>query len=269
MIDPVRALAGLLMALLGHAVDAADGHASTAPDSPQGFGYKCAWFAVHSNDPAAVADALGLVERKPANWSSGLKAGYRYQSPPGPVDVFVTPAVAGWVFAIGISLPVPWGSSIGPEGGSADLAFENLFRALAHRFDDVQFFVSHRVVNLVGWARARHGTIERLFIFADGTVYANVGRQTPEEAALGFPDLSGLAPGEAEKRLFDLAEKADASAQGRPATPPTHAVPRIRTLPDESWTTDLAGAWSLDPTLFEERKFPAGVGIIGQFIFPR
>ena len=53
------------------------------------------------------------------------------------------------------------------------------------RFDDVQFFGSHRGVDFVAWARALNGKPVRIFAFAD-EVMANFGKQTPEEAKLAF-----------------------------------------------------------------------------------
>jgi len=46
------------------------------PDSPMGFGYKNAWFAIKTDDSSGVIETLGLDELLPANWCSGLTASY-------------------------------------------------------------------------------------------------------------------------------------------------------------------------------------------------
>jgi hypothetical protein len=75
------------------------------------------------------------------------------------------------------------------------------------RFDDVQFFGSHRGVGFVTWARALNGKPMRIFAFGEADVVANVGEQTPEETKLTFLDLSGLAPSDASEKMFRVADE--------------------------------------------------------------
>lgn len=104
------------------------------------FGYKVAWVAVRGSDPTAVADALGLERREAVSWEDGVErssAGRR---------VFVSPRTGGWVFA----LCVDWGDA------PPDLA------ALSERLEtEVQYFATHRVVELHAWGRANAGGVER------------------------------------------------------------------------------------------------------------
>ena len=42
-----------------------------------GFGYKTSWLAVRDRPASVVADALGLVDRRPADWADGTDEAYR------------------------------------------------------------------------------------------------------------------------------------------------------------------------------------------------
>lgn len=236
------------------------------PDKPQPFGYKVLWFAVKASDPAAVLDALEIGAGTPANWASGLAAAY------GEPDaltaepwLFVSPPVDGWVLVVSTSLPYPVAIDANRDIGER---FDRLLARLTGRFDEVQFFGSHRVVSFVTWARAATGKPTSLFGFADADVLVNAGEQTPEEARLGFPDLSGLSPLDAAERMFTLAEEQDTRERALVATGLSPAEARSRVLqdgrdalPDETDVTDLAALWSLDPIGLEHGDPPPGVGL--------
>jgi hypothetical protein len=166
------------------------------PDKPTGFGFKVLWFAVKATDPASVLDALEFGERTPANWASGLATVY------GDQWVFASPPVSGWILVVGLSLPYPTNETHHDIGKRFDV----LFSRLMQRFDDVQFFGSHRVSDFVTWARAVNGKPMRTFAWSgsNGEVLANFGEQTPEEAKLGFINLTGLSPSDAVDRIFKI-----------------------------------------------------------------
>jgi hypothetical protein len=139
------------------------------------------------------------------------------------------------------------------------------------RFDDVQFFGSHRVVDFTTWARAMSGTPIRMFGYAGGggDVLANFGDQTPEEAQLRFTDLSGLSPTNANNRMFELAEQQDqeeyrlrksglSEQEARKKMRETTRSP----FPHETDVTDLAGLWSVDPSRLDEQDHPPGLGLV-------
>lgn len=236
------------------------------PDAPEAFGYKTFWFAIGTDDPASVIDALDVGPATPANWTSGLAAATGGGDPRTAEPwMFVSPPVDGWVLAASTWLPYPVAIDEHPEIGRK---FDALFARLMARFGDVQFFGSHRVVDLVTWARARGGKAERIFAYADGGVLANFGEQTAEEAQLGFLDLSGLSPEEAGDEIFAIAEARDLEEERLIASgmSPRDASERVREsgrdpFPDESDAVDLATRWSIDPTQFSDQDHPAGVGL--------
>ena len=169
------------------------------PDRPEDFGFKISWFAAKATDPAGVLDALQFKEATPANWASGLAAAY-WDGPSREFWAFVSPPVSGWVLVASSSLPYPTNETHHDIGRRFDV----LFSRLMQRFDDVQFFGSHRVADFVSWAHALDGKPVRVFGFAD-EVMANFGEQTPEEAKLGFVNLSGLSPSDALDEIFRIA----------------------------------------------------------------
>jgi len=154
------AIASPALAQLGTAMPSFD----RTPDKPQSFGYKVLWFAVRASDPASVLDALEFGPGTQANWASGLSAAYDY----GTEWAFVSPPVDGWVFVVGGSLPQPFALNpplfkVQHEIGRR---FDVLLSRLMKKFDDVQYFGTHRVVSLGAWARALNGKPVRIFAFA-------------------------------------------------------------------------------------------------------
>lgn len=239
-------------------------HWNATPDAPVSFGYKVCWLTIRTQDPAAVIRAMRLRNARAANWKTGISAAYEANL------VFVSPALHGWTFVVGRDLPPPEGNGPGdPVGG---VAFGHMLAKLSEQFPEVQFFGSHRVSDFAAWARAKGGHIERVFSYADGNVFANFGPQSAEERALGFFDISGLAPDAATRALFAAADsrnkqQEDLMKAGRSAK---EALASIRQtgrdpLPDEQDVVDLARAWSgIDPAQLEQGHFGTGTGTVGQ-----
>lgn len=248
-------------------------HFDPTPDLPEGFGYKVNWFAVRAPDPAVVLEALGLAPEAAANWSTGTAASYRWSASQEVAKwVFASPAINGWVFLVGKSLPYPIHTEDGDHCGIGR-AFDEIFERLKSRFEEVQFFGSYRVVGFVAWARAVRGTPDRVFAFGDGSVYANIGKQAPEEAALGFPCLEGLSVPDATDRIFALAGEQGARQDALVASgvPAHEAIALARqgkagVILDEDDVVALAGLWSVNPAQLDDRSLAQepGVGLVAR-----
>jgi len=135
------------------------------------------------------------------------------------------------------------------------------------RFDDVQFFGSHRVVGFVAWARALNGKPIRVFSYAD-EIMANVGEQTPEEAKLGFANLGGLSLSDALDEMFRIADEQHSEQETLVASGVPQREARTRVLqnrrdaiPDETDVVDLAALWSIDPSRLSDQDHPVGLGL--------
>lgn len=136
----------------------------TAPDRPIPFGYKTGWLCVGSDGPLTVIEALGLRDAAACNWKYGLERVDRAGK------IFVSPALDGWVLAVG------W-----IEEDLANLS------ALAQKFPRLMFFASHRVSDYAAWARFEGGKCLRAYAYAgdEDTVLWDEGPLTPEELSLG------------------------------------------------------------------------------------
>jgi hypothetical protein len=141
------------------------------------------------------------------------------------------------------------------------------------RFDDVQFYGSHRVVDFVAWARALNGKPVRTFSWtgSEGAVLENIGEQTPEEAKLEMANLTGLSPADAGDEIFRLAEQQDAEKEALVATGLSlrEALRRVRqnsgsTFPGEIDVVELAGLWSINPSRLSEQDHPPSLGLAGR-----
>jgi hypothetical protein len=133
------------------------------PDLPRGFGPGRRWFAVASQHPEAVAKALGLRTLMPANWRAGL-------AEPEPRAVFVSPPVAGFVFAVGG----------GVDAGSDTEALLAQVAALSRTFGVAAWFRADMAVERHGFVLARRGEVVRGY----GTGLW-CGEPTPAEHELG------------------------------------------------------------------------------------
>ncbi len=234
------------------------------PDKPQPFGFKVNWLAVKTLDPLAVIEALELEAATPANWEFGLAAAYG-----GDGRVFVSPQLGGWVLAVSGSLPYPT-NQVQDDNGRK---FDAMFAHLMERFDDVQLYGSHRVVDFVTWARAQNGKAVRIFSWTgcEGAVLENIGEQTTEEATLKMADLSGLSAADAGEEIFRLAGEQQAELDTLVATGLSlrDALKTVRensgeAFPGETDVVKLAGLWSLDPSRLSEQDHPASLGLVGR-----
>jgi hypothetical protein len=199
------------------------------PDGPQPFGYKTSWWAVRAASCEAVATALGLKPRRSANWASGVAASYRGW-------VFVTPPIGGWVLVTSRDLP----DLI--EHDPASLGEGSPVSNLAARFEEVQCFVTHRVVEYHAWLRFQGGVCVRAYAYLGerGETLINFGEDTPEEEELDYnfdDDDSQLAEG-------DLG-----------IIPPQ--------VPGEDEVMALAALWSVSPVDLDPGTGGRGVGIVG------
>lgn len=134
---------------------------------PQTFGYKFRWIVVDTTDAGSIVSELGLTGVRPATWDI---------DPYAHAGVFVSPSVLGWTFVLGLYVEPHW-----PR-------FAPLLEDLSRRFGEVQYFTTHRVVELHAWAKAIHGRIVRGYCWAGerGEIVMDVGGLTPEEEELGF-----------------------------------------------------------------------------------
>ena len=240
----------------------------TTPDTPEGFGFKCNWFVVQSQEPAQVVQALGLQKVQPANWASGIAKAYEGTDlVSGESFVFVSPPVQGWVLVVGATLPYPDMRERG-RNESIDAQYHAMVADLLECSNEVQFFGTNRLVGFEAWALMKRGQPARVFAYADGSVYANLGPQSAAESALGFPDLTGLSPEVATDKLFSLAEPPEISTNSASSLSTSltavAAVPHRKhgPLPAESDATTIAGYWSIDPTHIDELALTPSTGLL-------
>lgn len=180
---------------------------SQEPDNPIPFGMKTAWLVLKEKDPKVVMDKLGCTDIKVCNWQSAFSIMQEGN------QVFVTPCFGEYVLVLNCS---------------SLLENKELLQEIALKFDEVQYFAAHRVVDLSCWVKFVKGKLIRSFYYADGTTYWNEGALTKEEQEIGL-SLSS----------FELAEyNADII------------------YPDEEVVGELAAKWGVDPFLddYQETK---------------
>ncbi len=133
-----------------------------------GWGYKCAWFAVRSTDPSAVAECLQLSDVSSEPIGDVTDKTYErdsgYVAVIGPID--------GWCLA-------PFDLIL-----SDDLRMLDLVGALSIQFGEAQLFTSYRVVSAYQFERWMDGTPIRQVYVADGEVFRNHGEPDGFETSL-------------------------------------------------------------------------------------
>jgi hypothetical protein len=200
------------------------------PDEPAPFGYKICWLAVRTPRSEDVVAALPIEKVQRANWHTGCDAAHAGH-------VFVAPPVEGWVFVVSQSLP-----ALDAEANSKP--WQELMRAVAGTFDEVQFFGSHRVSGYHGWARFRGGREERAFAYCDGRILADRGEETAVEQELG---LNFFDEDSSEARSPGYWERED-----------------LR-YPDEQYPMKVAEKWSINPLTLATRNVSPSTGWVGRF----
>ncbi len=202
----------------------------TIPDSPVGFGYKCMWFAVKTDDNYQLAELLKLKNASDCNWEVGVKMAYKGA-------VFVTPSIDGWTLACG------WGLPHGDTKESID-EVKNILKILSQEFGEAQFFCTHRVTEYHCWMKASNGQIDRVYAFSG---------ESGENIAIEGP------PTEFEQNL-NLANTFSAEAKDESYFDREDLI-----WPDEELLMEVAEHWSINPTTFDDRKDIApSLGLVGQ-----
>jgi hypothetical protein len=177
-----------------------------------GFGFKQAWVAVRDGSAEAVMAALGLRDLGPVPWRHGIDLAYLTDD-----RVAVTPPLPGadgaqWLLVTGRWLATPQ-SQVDTAALSEALGTE------------IQFFLTHRVVELHRWERAVDGKLLRAFEYLgeNGDITDWRGQPDDGEVAIGIP---AALEGETE------------------------------VLVSEMDVMRLAARWSLDPTALDGQPSP-------------
>ncbi|MEO6807799.1 MAG: hypothetical protein ABI353_01620 [Isosphaeraceae bacterium] len=156
----------------------------------------------------------------------------------------MTPPIQGWTLAVG-------GVGSIPETG--DPEWPTWLAALSERLGVVQYYCTHRVVELHAWAKAEQGRIIRAYAYVgeSGETLINIGDPTPDEIKLGFHffDEPRASASEIEAHWAKINEAGPEEAGG--------------SLPDEESVMSLAGRWGLDPTRLDDYETTPRLGLIG------
>jgi hypothetical protein len=177
---------------------------------------------VRTTDPEAVVRVLRLRTVLPANWAAGLAAVAQQ-------GVFVTPAVAGWVLAVGADLRA--------DNGDVGAFVTPLLERLGEAFGGAAWFLTDAAAERHGWALAtRRGLVRG---------YAYDGEQ-------GHVFWHGEIT-DAERELDCFVDDARDSSDDE-----------IKWWPDERLVLGLAAAWSLDPQKLAGRGGAPSLGWVGR-----
>lgn len=177
---------------------------SREPDTPIPFGYKMSWLAIRADDPESVMGKLGCTDKKMCSWRSAFDVIFNSG------QVFVTPCLDGYVLVLNYGKP------------ANDIDMGRL-QELAARFEEVQYFSSHRVVDLCCWVKFTGGELVRSYYYVgeSGETYWNEGQLTAEEKDLGLTSLPY-----ADMEDWDNV-----------------------TFPDEEHVIQIAEKWGVDPLM--------------------
>lgn len=199
---------------------------SLFPEAPVPFGPKMAWLAIPGYKPSEVISALRLGDVAPANWTKGLTQAYADNN-----QVFVTPALSGWVLVIGKTL---W------QKADMNRSAENIqwLKEVGRLFGNACFFSTMRGLGNHGWVGIRGGNIVRAYGYS-GELQELIwllGEPTEEEIAVN----PGFANEVEERNQPDF----------RPV------------IPDEKMVLAMAAGWSVDVS-FRNRQYLPDYGFVG------
>jgi hypothetical protein len=196
------------------------------PDMPDSFGYKCMWFSIKTENVHQVAETMNLSPLEPCNWAAGIEKAYDG-------EIFITPAIDGWTMVVG------WGLPTGDTPGEVEKV-KKVLSQLSNEFGEAQYFCTHRVSGFHIWMRALNGSVTRAYGYADGENLIVEGEPTDFEAEL---NLINTFSEEAKKKNYYLRDDI------------SH--------PSEQTVMEIAGNWSVDPSiLFERKDLKPGLGYL-------
>lgn len=199
---------------------------SLFPEAPVPFGPKMAWLAIPGYTASEVISALRLGDVAPANWTKGLSLAYADNN-----QVFVTPALSGWVLVVGKTL---W------QKADMNRSAENIqwLKDVGRLFGNACFFSTMRGLGNHGWVGIRNGSIVRAYGYSGELqeLIWLVGDPTEEEIAVN-PAFAN----EVEERM-------------QPGFRPV--------IPDEKMVLAMAAGWSVDVS-FRNRKYMRDYGFVG------
>ncbi|MFM2224831.1 MAG: hypothetical protein RJA07_1033 [Bacteroidota bacterium] len=202
----------------------------TVPDSAVGFGYKCMWFAVKTNDQQKLADHLKIKNTIKCNWKVGIDKAYED-------SVFITPPIDGWTLACGLGFPTGYSNEAVDE-------VKQILQTLSKEFGEAQFFCTNRVIEYHSWIRATNGQVTRVYSYLgeQGENIVIEGETTDFEKT--FKLVNTFSQEAKDENYFDNIDLI---------------------LPDESFVMKVAENWSIDPTKLDNRKdLLPSLGLIGQ-----
>ena len=206
------------------------------PDSAVGFGYKCEWIAVKTTEQEKVANVLGLKNLSKCNWKTGIDSAYEK-------GIFITPAIDGWTLVCGWGLENTGLAKITLKKESFD-TLKVVLKTLSNAFGEVQFFLTHRVVDTHCWIKSIKGEILRAYCISGeiGEVIICEGKPTD----------------------FEKNYHIDSSFDGQEAYYSKVGYKNATYL-DEEFVMKVAGNWSIDPTQLDKRPDLFGkFGLIGE-----
>jgi hypothetical protein len=182
-------------------------------DSLEPFGYKSIWFALKDIDASKAVQLFNLTAVGEVSWKEGIAAVYDEDA------VFISPPLDGYTLVVGLNK-----------------AFElDELKALAAHSSDLQYFLTHRVVDYHAWARFKKGKLLRAYSFCgeDGTVAFDEGEAVQDEKELGCTSL------------------------------PTQDGnwPKELSFPTEDHVIDLAARWGIDPQ-FRKQTYQITKGLL-------
>ncbi|MDX1958243.1 MAG: hypothetical protein SFU98_06700 [Leptospiraceae bacterium] len=153
----------------------------TSPDLPVGFGYKCQWIVVKSNDFYKLLSILNFDENYSSNWKSGIESAYSG-------NYFVSPPINGWIFIVNSIMPFI-------DTREKDNPI-NLVKILSKEFGESYYFGTHRIVDYHSWIKAKNGNIIRAYAYLGetGNILIDQGELTKEEINnnMYFSKLTGV-----------------------------------------------------------------------------
>ncbi len=190
---------------------------SLQPDNPLGFGYKNLWFAVKGADKNDIAEMLDFKILGPSNWKDGLEHAYEDK-------IFITPAVEGWTLVTGYGL-LPLVKTVGTDSEICD--------RLSMKYEEAQFFCTHRVTEYHVWCRSVEGKTQRY--------YSYIGEQGENLRIEGEPSLF--------EKNYNLV-----NTFSHESLEESYFEDENLIYPNEQFVMEIAGNWSVNPT--EIGKYP-------------
>lgn len=230
---------------------------SEIPDRPIGFGFKCSWLAIKTENTTEILEAFAsmrISNKKTVNWKSAFQEISDYNKN----LLFITPPVNKWSFVFGNSID-SWLQCPSNHMEIGTQRFFNFVKIFGKKIPTFFLFSSLRTINYTAWAMIDNGIIKRVFVCSEDELIYEQGTETQEEVeVLKYKKEQVIDSLKDWKRLEEYEQEKWKERWGKQWK---EKWKESYKLPHEDDMLELASKWSINPLTLDDQRYEDNLGV--------